>query len=82
LYLKGQAMKIRVSFKTPDVVENAIYGDLIQTFDEHNEETLHILKERAQEILNQLTKWVRYGESITIEFDTEAGTATVLENKR
>lgn len=27
----------------------------------------------------KISRWVKYGEYVTIEFDTEAGTATVVE---
>lgn len=33
----------------------------------------------AEGIEEKLSKWIKYGECITIEFDTEAMTAKVLE---
>lgn len=35
---------------------------------------------KKEEIERALARWIRYSEYITIEFDTEAGTAKVVEN--
>lgn len=56
-------MKFHITFKTPDAVDYAV--------DEHGQEFKEEIKETAQ-------KFVRYGELVTIEFDTETQTATVL----
>jgi len=56
-------MKIRISFKTPDAVDYAI---------EHLDENVR------NEIKEDLATWIKYGESIKIEFDTDEKTATVL----
>ncbi len=75
-------MKIKISFKTPDAVSNAIadafgteatdpHGDSVTVIDDD-------VYEKAEAAREKLRKWVMYGEYITIEFDLEAGTATVL----
>lgn len=80
-------MKFRVMFKTPDAVSGAV-GQVVhgetnrqlreggQDFDEEE------FAAAADHILHNAIvftrKWVKYGEYVTIEFDTEAGTATVI----
>jgi hypothetical protein len=56
-------MKLHITFKTPDAVDYAV--------DEHGQEF-------KEEIKKTTNKFVRYGELVTIEFDTETQTATVL----
>ena len=62
-------MKFSITFKTPDAVEEAIYD---HTYDDNKQEEMRALTD----------KFVRYGELITVEFDTETGTATVVPVKR
>ncbi len=62
-------MKVRVVFKDPDVVALAIQEAVANkggTFREEGE-----LAVRAR-------KWFKYGEYVTIEWDTEANTCTVI----
>lgn len=56
-------MKFNISFKTPDAAHYALQD----IDDEH--------KDKAEEIIG---KFVRYGEYVDIEFDTETGEAKVL----
>ena len=58
-------MKIQLYFKTPDVVYNTLHNNNIP---EDEMETLY-------DIIGQ---WVKYGECITIEVDTEKKTAEVI----
>jgi len=62
--------KITVHFKTPDVVDMAIQEAIGSGTDE--------LTEMREQIEEALSKFVRWGEQITVEFDIEAGTATVV----
>ena len=57
-------MKFVLFFKTPDVLHYAL-DDTNMSEDE---------REKCKEFAE---KWVDYGECASIEFDTEAGTATV-----
>ncbi len=57
-------MKFSVYFKTPDALDYAI---------EHMDEEEQI---QARDFAG---KFIEYGECITVEFDTEEGTATVIE---
>lgn len=82
-------MKIKLTFKTPDVT-----GDIKDNFPEHCEVHEeydfgctacidHKLeaKEEIQSIKSQLGKFIQYDEYITVEFDLNAGTATVVPLK-
>ena len=65
-------MKITISFKTPDAVDNAIDEEYPDT--EENEDSRRELREFFQ-------RYVKWGECVSIEFDTEAGTARVLSTR-
>lgn len=60
-------MKIRLGFKTPDVMD---YPD--PSWDEMTEEEQDAAK-RA------IAKWVEYGENLTVEIDTETGDCTPIK---
>ena len=57
-------MKLTLSFKTPDVADYALED--IEDEDQ---------KDEAQEAID---KWVKYGECLNVEIDTETGEARVL----
>ena len=82
-------MKIRLSFKTPDVTD-AVEEYIVKHCSEHDEFTprCDACFDRKQEakyeleaLKEQLGKFIEYDEYVTIEFDTEAGTATVIPRK-
>lgn len=56
---------IQLTFKTPDVIDYAV-----EDIEEEDEQA---------DVRNACEKWVKYGEYVTIEIDTDKGTATVLE---
>jgi hypothetical protein len=56
-------MKFELTFKTPDVIDQATH-DLTDDRDE-------------AEVVAFAKKFVKYGEYIIVDFDTDAGTATV-----
>jgi hypothetical protein len=60
-------MKFRVTFKTPDALVNAVEAEV----ERHSN--------LYAEAMDCAAKWMKYEEYITIEFDTETGTATVVE---
>jgi hypothetical protein len=73
-------MKFRVSFKTPDVLADALarvaYDPDCDCVDcDRLEEQAAYDRASVEEIA---CKFIKYGEVITIEFDTEQGTATVV----
>jgi hypothetical protein len=75
-------MKLTVSFKTPDAAEHAVFEALEDHEDlegiEDAEELLDKRLELEDGLKEALSKWIQYSEYVRIEFDTEAGTATVL----
>ena len=86
-------MQIQLSFKTPDVVDDAIRDaidaerarflalhdvenedDLDEAATEELSEKLWEMKEQAQQICS---RWVQWGEVVTLVVDTEAETVVV-----
>jgi len=57
-------VKIRLTFKTPDVVDESIQEIENQ--------------EEAVMVSNLARKWIQYGEYITVEIDTEKETCIVV----
>lgn len=74
-------MKFRVQLKDPDGFFDGV-SDAIDASVESldlDEEERDAVKERRRETVNSaLEKWVKYSEYVTLEFDTDAGTATVV----
>jgi len=60
-------MKVQLTFKTPDVVDEAVKEIESQ--------------EEAAIVNNLACKWIDYGEYITVEIDTEKETCVVLPAK-
>ena len=75
-------MKFRVTLKDPDGfydgITDAVESSLNGTTFSDEEEFEKISELRREKIKTAISKWVEYGEYITIEFDTTAGTATVV----
>jgi hypothetical protein len=61
-------MKIEINFKTPDAVYDAIERSFSNTFPLH----MTPLDKRAtiDHYKNKLDKWIEYGESVTLVYDT------------
>ena len=59
-------MKIRLVFKTPDVIEAFVNEQDIRDVDE------------KQDIAEACKPWVKYGECITVEIDTDKHTCVVV----
>ena len=80
-------MKIRVTLKDPDTMHDAVVDAVLK----HTKDTVSgvsaqeiraIATERHCEVRSDITdKWMPDGEYLTVEFDTEAGTATVISAK-
>lgn len=66
-------MKIRVSFKNPDGLEDAI----LNAVDDIEDHELRI--EKIEELQVLCSKWFKYQEYLYVEIDTETETCTVLE---
>lgn len=77
-------MKFKVTMKDPDVLDDACTNAAalqvagIDGLDEEEQETLEeSKKEKLKEIAS---KWFEYGEYLTVEIDTDAGTCVVVPN--
>lgn len=79
-------MKIKVTLKDPDgfseSVQEAVEESLEQLEGIDEDEKKALLETRLEKTWDKLEKFVDCQEYVIIEFDTEAGTATVLPNKR
>lgn len=86
-------MKIRILFKDPDAISDAIYlaatevsanvnipKDLFST-SQYNSVMNEIAESVEEGISENLKPWVSYGDSIVVEFDLINKTATVIENE-
>lgn len=75
-------MKIKVTLKDPDGVYESVrqsVKDSMVDLPLSGREHEAVLETRTEGAEEALRRWVDCGEYVTIEFDTEAGTATVLE---
>lgn len=78
-------MKIRMMFKDPDTVFEAIRDAVKESVDALNlneREAKLLCEARLETVSNELGKWIEFGEYVTVEFDTEAKTAVVCEVER
>lgn len=71
-------MKFKVTFKTPDAVE---YGLLDSGAPTDGMGNLDREDDEVQECFALSRKFVQYGEYVTIEFDTQTQTATVVPTR-
>lgn len=75
-------MKIRIHLKDPDGVYDSINAAVVTSIRQlglSEREASALIDARTEEVTDALGKWIKYGEYVSIEFDTEAGTATVCE---
>jgi hypothetical protein len=59
-------MKIKVTFKTPDATDHAVE---------------YLNEDEAAEMREFLSRWIKHGEYVTIEFDKSDGSARVIPCK-
>lgn len=73
-------MKIKITFKDPDgvfeCIREAVEATLPEGLSPH--ERNQLVESRHEETASRLRKWLKYGEYLTVEFDTDAGTAVVV----
>ena len=78
-------MKFKVTLKDPDGfsdgINDAVKRALSGTTFFWEKDADSVYESRRKTIRLGIEKWVEYGEYITIEFDTTAGTATVVPLK-
>ena len=74
-------MKVRVTMKSPDALSDAIYDAVERkrmiavndgTTDDFDAEY------EREELYEELSKWFKYGEYLTVEIDTDTGVAEVV----
>ncbi len=76
-------MKFRVTMKDPDTFDDAVKEAAeeslaqIEGLDEDEREAL--LDARIASFKNKVGHWFEYGEYLTVELDTEDGSAKVVE---
>lgn len=74
-------MKFNVTMKDPDVLGDAILQAVEQEFKEstlEQDELDSVIELREEKIKEVCSKWFKYGEYLTVEIDTEAGTCVVV----
>lgn len=75
-------MKFRIQFKDPDGVYDSIDEEATKSISDvvflDDEEREAMIQGRRESLQKFSSKWVKYGEYILIEFDTETGEASVL----
>lgn len=76
-------MKLKITFKDPDGVYECVREAVRETMPEglSGEEADELLESRTESTFNTLRKWIEWKEYLSVEFDTESGTATVLPVK-
>lgn len=78
-------MKFKITMKDPDAAFEAIRDAVgleieklkstgIISLDEADE----LSESRQRKVSESISKWLKYGEYLTVEFDTESGTAVVI----
>lgn len=71
-------MKFAITFKSPDAFDYAI-TEAVKEYEKSRELTEEQFDEADEYLREFASKWVEWSEYITIEFDTELGTATVVK---
>lgn len=75
-------MKFQVQMKDPDTLHDAIAdavdADVRKTAGLSEDEIEVVKNERSDKVRAQCAKWFEYGEYLSVEIDTDAGTCTVL----
>lgn len=76
-------MKLRVTFKDPDTlgdaIEEAVRREIVDMPNLDAAEREAVAELRREKVGEAVAKWFRWGEYVTVECDTDAGTATVIE---
>ncbi len=77
-------MKIKVTMKNPDTLGDAILAAVEQEFSDstlEQDELDSVIEIRQNKIVEECSKWFKYGEYLTVEIDTDLETATVCRVK-
>ena len=76
-------MIIQFTMKTPDILDETL-NDVLPVTPDHLIETEDELRIRDERniIEKKLSAWFKYGEYLTVYYDTEKDTMTVIKNNR
>ena len=78
-------MKFQVTMKDPDgpyeCIQDSAKASIAEIEGLSPDERESLEEKRAEALTRVAGKWLKYGEYVTVEFDTEAGTATVVPAK-
>lgn len=77
-------MKITVTLKDPDVLNDAIKDSVkqdVKTMNLPADEAELLIEKRCEKIRASMSKWWEYSEYLTVEFDSDAMTAQVMERR-
>jgi hypothetical protein len=66
-------MKIQFTFKSPDAVDRAI----AESLDSFNI-SVELEEDFEEDLRDDLRSWFKYGEYVTVEFDTDTKTMSVV----
>jgi len=77
-------VKYRITLKDPDGVHDSVEQEvhLGMPANLDDDEYGNIFESRMEEAWDKLRRWIQFQEYVTIEFDTDAGTAKVCEAPR
>lgn len=70
-------MKLSIGFKTPDAIEYAL--DEYRDYSGESDDGVGLTEEQKEEAKEKLERWIRYGESVTVEFDLDKMTAKIVQ---
>lgn len=78
-------MKLIITFKDPDAVYDAVTDALKAHIEETtsglcDEEKKNLKESRREAVELALKPWIKHGEYLRVEFDTDAGTAIALKH--
>lgn len=77
-------MKIRVTLKNPDCFYEAVGAAVANSVSElelDSDEKEDLIESRSEKAWDKLEKWVEYQEYVTLEFDLETMSATVVPRR-
>ena len=69
-------MKVRLTFKTPDVIFYAIEDEIPEGLYDIDPDKAEAIKDEIKDACNL---WVKNGEYLTVEIDTETGICTPIK---
>lgn len=78
-------MLIRVTLKDPDGFYESVNDAVKESLDEIDglvDEKKKLFEARLEKVWTALEPWVEYQEYVTLEFDTDKGTAEVMKRTR